>query len=77
MHTEQVQKIPFKMHITGSQIVRAEQTLQSQLRVNIICNQACETDFRSQFFRHITCSQLVPAKQTLKSHFHLQPNHAC
>ena len=65
------------MNITCSQIVRAEQALQSQLHINIICNQACETDFRSQFFINITCSEIMPAKQVLKSHFRLQPNHAC
>ena len=43
MHTEQVQKVPFKMNITGSQVVRAERAFQSQLHMIIICNEACET----------------------------------
>ena len=73
MHTEQVRKVPFKMNITCSQVVRAERAFQSQLHMIIICDEACETILDHDFI-NITCSQLMPAKQ---AHFHLQRNHAC
>ena len=46
-----LKKIPFKINITCSQIVRAEQALQSQLHINIICNQAWGTDFKITVFQ--------------------------